>query len=74
MEGENNFIIFDNLVQAVKARKETVSDRKYAQSNASGEPYRPANLDEVKTRASDAGDRFNILFKTNTIVEAALHF
>lgn len=64
-----DFIVFDNLVQAatdiagdnqpVKARKENVRESKYAQANASGEPYRPKNLKDVKARAIKAAERFN---------------
>jgi hypothetical protein len=74
---DNNFIVFDNLVQAasdiagdnqpVKARKETIGESRYAQANASGEPYRPSGLSDVKIRAIKAGERFNILFSTESI-------
>ncbi len=73
---EDDFIVFDNLVQAasdiagdnqpVRARKETGKENKYAQENASGEPYRPTDLDDVKDRAIRAGERFNVLFNTET--------
>ncbi len=68
----NDIIVFDNLVQAVsdiagdnqpvKARKETVRETSYAQANASGEPYRPTGLNDVKDRAIKAGTRFKVLF------------
>ena len=67
---DDNFIIFDNLVQAdshiagdnqpVIARREV--GRPYAQENASGEPYRPTGLADVKLRAEIAGDQFNRFF------------
>jgi len=69
---ENDLIVFDNLVQAasdiagdnqpVRARKEAGKESRYAQENASGEPYRPKDLSDVKTRAIMAGERFNVLF------------
>lgn len=73
---EDDFIVFDNLVQAnsdiagdnqpVKARKETGRESRYAQANAIGEPYRPTDLGDVKARAIKAGERFNVLFNTET--------
>jgi hypothetical protein len=73
---DEDFIVFDNLVQAdstiagddlpVKARKAAGSERQYAQANASGEPYRPADLNDVQTRAVASGKRFNNLFDTET--------
>ncbi|MDA8172135.1 MAG: hypothetical protein M0Z48_09965 [Nitrospiraceae bacterium] len=69
---EDDFIVFDNLVQAasdivgdnqpVKARKESGKESKYVQENASGEPYRPAGLEDVRARAQQAAERFNALF------------
>ena len=76
MQTEDDFIVFDNLVQAdnviagdnqpVKARKVTKREHGYAQANASGEPYRPTDLDDVKSRAIKAGERFNVLFNART--------
>lgn len=76
MQTEDDFIVFDNLVQAdnviagdnkpVKARKVTKREHRYAQANASGEPYRPTDLGDVKSRAIKAGERFNVLFKART--------
>jgi hypothetical protein len=77
-QNTDDLIVFDNLVQAnsdiagdnlpVKARKETGSERKYAQANASGELYRPKDLSDVKARAQEAGKRFNVLFNAETTV------
>ncbi len=73
----DEFIEFDNLVQAVRdvagdnqpvrARKETAKESRYAQENAIGEPYRPTDLEDVKDRAIKAGRRFNVLFNTETL-------
>ena len=69
---DSGLIVFDNLVQAdnnitgdnqpVKARRE--AGRSYAQENASGEPYRPNGLEDIKVRAEVAGDRFKHFFGT----------
>ncbi len=73
----DEFIVFDNLVQAVsdvagdnqpvKARKETATENRYVQGNAIGEPYRPTDLEDVKDRAIKAGRRFNVLFNAETL-------
>ncbi len=69
---EEDFIVFDNLVQAapdiagdsqpVRARKEARVESKYAQENAAGELFLPENLNAVKERAVQAGRHFNSLF------------
>lgn len=69
---EESYIIFDNLVQAdsnvagksqpVRAEEKT-SGKMYAQTNASGELYRPADLNEVGARAQEAAKRFKSMFK-----------
>jgi len=71
-KSSESYIVFDNLVQAdsnvagksqpVRAEEKT-SGKMYAQVNASGELYRPADLSEVSTRAQEAGKRFQSVFK-----------
>ena len=63
-------IIFDNLIQAnsdivgqtqaVKAVPPITGH--FVQPNAKGSLYRPANLEDISTRAHKAGDKFCKMF------------
>ena len=71
-ETSESCIVFDNLVQAdsdvvgksqpVRAKEKT-SGKMYTQAEASGELYRPADLNEVGVRAQEAAKRFKSMFK-----------
>lgn len=43
--------------------QEKMSGKTYAQENASGKLYQPADLNEVSMRAKEAGKRFLGMFK-----------
>ena len=67
--GDENFIVFDNLLQAddqvagqTNRIKAVRPNEHFTQPNCKGVLYRPKTLEEVSKRATRSGERFIKMF------------